>query len=138
MFHRIIFLLLIVSSLSCNFNRCADCFQSFSEHRLQELFNSNAARNSVNVHSNTRHSSHYKSENRMAVQVILEIFLTVCIVKYCFLSEVCRYDKNSASCYCFTSDVMYKRYKRLVYKYTHPDLLTRFCKVNLSNAKKLA
>ena len=40
MFHRIIFLLLIVSSLSCNFNRCADYFQSFSEHRLQELFNS--------------------------------------------------------------------------------------------------
>ena len=36
MFHRIIFLLLIVSSLSCNFNHCADCFQSFSEHRLQE------------------------------------------------------------------------------------------------------
>ena len=24
-------------------------------------------RNSVNVHSNTRHSSHYQSENRMAV-----------------------------------------------------------------------
>ena len=37
MFHRIIFLLLIVSSLSCNFNRCAVCFQSFSEHRLQEV-----------------------------------------------------------------------------------------------------
>ena len=34
--HRIIFLLLIVSSLSCNFNFCADCFQSFGEHRLQE------------------------------------------------------------------------------------------------------
>ena len=30
MFHRIIFLLLIVSSLYCNFNRCAVCFQSFS------------------------------------------------------------------------------------------------------------
>ena len=60
----------------------------------------------------------------------------ICIVKYCFLSEVCRYDKNSASYYCFTSDVMYKWYKRLVY--THPDLLTIFCKVNLSNAKKLA
>ena len=29
MFHQIIFLLLIVSSLSCNFNRCAVCFQSF-------------------------------------------------------------------------------------------------------------
>ena len=30
MSHRIIFLLLIVSSLYCNFNRCAVCFQSFS------------------------------------------------------------------------------------------------------------
>ena len=36
---------------------------------------------------------------------------------------------------CFTSDVMYKEYKRLVY--THPDLLARICKVNLSNAKKI-
>ena len=88
MFHRIIFLSLIVSSLSCNFNRCADCFQSFSEHRLQEYSKFRALinhwiknkqnkffimleRNSVNVHSNTRHSSHYKSENRM------EIILTV-------------------------------------------------------------
>ena len=43
------------------------------------------------------------------------------------------YDKNSASCYYFTSGVMYKKYKRLVY--TSPDLLARFCKVNLSNAK---
>ena len=41
------------------------------------------------------------------------------------------YDKNSASWYCFTSDVMYKKYKRL--GYTSPDLLARFCKVNLSN-----
>ena len=44
------------------------------------------------------------------------------------------YDKNSASKYCFTSDVMYKKYKRLVY--TPSDLLARICKVNLSNAKK--
>ena len=29
MFHRIVFLLLIVSILSCNFHRCAVCFQSF-------------------------------------------------------------------------------------------------------------
>ena len=29
MLNRIIFLLMIVSSLSCNFNRCAVCFQSF-------------------------------------------------------------------------------------------------------------
>ena len=35
------------------------------------------------------------------------------------------YDKNSASYYCFTSDVMYEWYKRLVY--THPNLLTGFC-----------
>ena len=36
MFHQIIFLLLIVGSLSCTFNRRAVCFQLFSEHRLQE------------------------------------------------------------------------------------------------------
>ena len=40
------------------------------------------------------------------------------------------YDKK----YCFTSDVMYKKYKKLVY--TPSDLLARICKVNLSNAKK--
>ena len=34
------------------------------------------------------------------------------------------------------SDVMYKKYKRLVY--TSPDLFARFCKVNLSNAKTSA
>ena len=33
--------------------------------------------NSINVHSNIRHSSHCKSENRLAVSVILETFLTV-------------------------------------------------------------
>ena len=38
--------------------------------------------------------------------------------------------------YCFTSDVMYKEYKRLVYR--SPDLLERFCKVNLSKAKNSA
>ena len=43
------------------------------------------------------------------------------------------YDKNSASYYCFASDVMYKKYEMLVY--THPELLARFCWVNLSNAK---
>ena len=31
------------------------------------------------------------------------------------------------------SDVMYKKYKRLIC--THPDLLARFSKVNLSNVK---
>ena len=40
------------------------------------------------------------------------------------------YDKK----YYFTSDVMHKKYKKLVY--TPSDLLARICKVNLSNAKK--
>ena len=43
------------------------------------------------------------------------------------------YYKNSASYYSFTSGVMYKKYEMLVY--THPELLARFCWVNLSNAK---
>ena len=34
------------------------------------------------------------------------------------------------------SPKMYKKYKRLLY--TSPDLLARFCKVNLSNAKNSA
>ena len=167
MFHRIIFLLLIVSRLSCDFNRCADYFQPFSEHRLQEYSKCCALnhfkiknkrnkffimleRNSVNVHSNSRHSSHYKSENWMAVQVILEIFfnglaksprvlpssLVQFVLQNCeiLLSVQDLYDSNSASQYCFTSDVMYKWNKKLVY--THPYLLGRFCKVNLSNAQK--
>ena len=47
------------------------------------------------------------------------------------------YDKNSASWYCFTSDVIsIKKYKRLVYM--PPDLLVRFCKANLSHAKKFS
>ena len=36
MFHRIIFILLFITSLSCNFSRCADCFQSVSEQRFPE------------------------------------------------------------------------------------------------------
>ena len=53
----------------------------------------------------------------------------ICIAKF-FCCEILHsspnevrglYDKNSASWYYFTSDVMYKKYKRLVY--TSPDLL---------------
>ena len=44
------------------------------------------------------------------------------------------YDKNSASCYCFTSDVMDKKYKRMLY--TSQTCWQDFVKyVNLSNAK---
>ena len=82
MFHWIIFLLLIASSLSWNFYRCAVCFQ---------LFMNIACRSTQNA---------------------------ACIKR--FLYSVL-YDKNSVSKYCFTSDVMYKKYKRLVY--TPPDLL---------------
>ena len=88
MFHRNKFLLLIISSLSCNFNRCADCFQSLSEQRFPEYSKCLALnhfkiknkhnkffimqeRNSVNVHSNTRHSQHCKTQNRLAVQYVV-------------------------------------------------------------------
>ena len=105
---------------------------------------------SVKVHSNTRPwlTARTRNENQLAVWVILDIFgtvslkahdwsswtLTECnlswkiVIPY-ILSEVCMINR-----YCFTSDVMYKKYKRLVY--TPSDLLARICKVNLSNAKK--
>ena len=50
----------------------------------------------------------------------------ICIAKLWSVRGL--YDKNSASCYCFSSDVMYTKYKRLVY--TSLDLLARFCKIN--------
>ena len=43
------------------------------------------------------------------------------------------YDKKQRLIVLCTSDVMYKKYKRLLY--TLLDLLARFCKVNLSKAK---
>ena len=57
-------------------------------------------------------------------------------VKYCILSEVCMintapHSTVSPQMWCITSI-----YKRLVY--TRPDLLARFGKVNLSNAKNSA
>ena len=94
-----------------------------------------------------------KSENRLAVWVILEIFWTVllkahaCFVRFWilewmqFVLKNCEilhfvwglYNKKSASYHCFTSGVMYKKYEMFVY--THPELLARFCWVNLSTAK---
>ena len=96
--------------------------------------------NSINVHSNTRHSWHCKSENRLALQVIWEIFLMVQLKDHaCFDCEILHsvrglYDKNSASQYCFTSDVMYKWHKRLVY--THPDFVFPFL-INLDDQEPL-
>ena len=49
MFRRIIFPLLIAGSLSCNFNRCAVCFQSFSEHRLQKYSKCRALNHEIKI-----------------------------------------------------------------------------------------
>ena len=64
--------------------------------------------------------------------IVLNIDWVQFVLKNCEILHSVRslYDKQ----YCFTSDVMYKKYKRLVY--TPSDLLARICKVNLSNAKK--
>ena len=66
--------------------------------------------------------------------IVLNIDWVQFVSKNCEILHSVRdlYDKQ----YCFTSDVMYKKYKRLVY--TPPDLLARFCKVNLSKAKNSA
>lgn len=97
-----------------------------------------------------------KSENRLATWVILEILFNgfgksprvlrsswifewiQFVLQNCEILYSVRglHPKNSASWYCFTSDVMHKKYKRLVY--TSPDLWARFCKANLSNAKNSA
>ena len=70
--------------------------------------------------------------------IVLNIEWVQFVLQNCEIlhSVWCLCDKNSASWYYFTSDVMYKKYERLVY--TSPDLLARFCKVNLSNAKNSA
>ena len=177
MCHRIIFLLLIViSSLSCNFNRCAVCFQSFMNITCRSTQNASRIKRFSRLHivikplnekkiniinsllcwgvtllMFTANLAVVKSENRLAVyKVILEMFwtfslkahdwsswiLTECnlswkIVKYCILSEVCMINSTvSAHMWCIKSK------NRLVY--TPLDLLSRFCKVNLSKAKDSA
>ena len=132
MFHRIIFLLLIVSSLSCNFNRCAVCFQSFMNIACRSTQNAARIKRFLRLHIVikplnkkiniinyllcwsvtllifTANLVLVKSENWLAISVILEISWTVSlkahnwlswistecncswnIVKNCILSEVC-------------------------------------------------
>ena len=103
-------------------------------------------RNSIKVHSNT--GPHWQLALEMRTGwaygwfwtvslkahdwsswTLTECNLSCKIVKYRILSEVCMINCT----HCFTSPVMYTKYKRLVY--TPPDLLARICKVNLSNAK---
>ena len=101
MFHWIIFLLLIVSSLSCNFNRCAVCFQSFMNIACRSTQNAARIKRFLRLHivikplnkkisiinsllcwrvtllMFTANLALVKCENRLAVLlVILEIFWT--------------------------------------------------------------
>ena len=66
--------------------------------------------------------------------ILNECNLSWKIVKYCILPVWGLYDKNSASYYCFASDVMYKKYEMLVY--TQPDLLAKFNLSKLVERKK--
>ena len=59
------------------------------------------------------------------------IVLSCKILKNRILSEVCKLTKKHRLIVLFTSDAMHKKYKWLAY--TSPDLLARFCKVNLTN-----
>ena len=64
------------------------------------------------------------------------IVLSCKIVKNRILPEVCKLTKKHRLIVLFTSDAMHKKYKWLAY--TSPDLLARFCKVNLTNTKNPA
>ena len=81
---------------------------------------------------------YFKHEHSVLSSIVLNIELVHFVLQSCEIlhSALGLYDKNSPSWYCFTSNVMFKWYKRLVYM--HPDLLARFFKVNLSKAKNSA
>ena len=50
MFHRIVFLLLIVSSLSCNFNRVVVCFRSFMNIACKSIQNAARIKRFLRLH----------------------------------------------------------------------------------------
>ena len=170
MFHRIIFLLLIVSSLSWNFNRCTVCFQSFMNIACRSTQNAVRIKRFLRLHIvikplnkkiNIINSLLFWSVTLLMFIQTLDTARTANLSKvrtgwpyrWFWKSTICRPEYwLSAICLenceilhsvrglyakqnCFVSDVMYKKYKRLVYRPS--DLLARFCKVNLSNAKKL-
>ena len=117
MFHRIIFLLLIVLMF------------------IQTLDTARTA-NLSKVRTGWQYRWFWKCFERFAKSprfVVLNFDWVQFVLKNCEILHSVRglYAKQN----CFVSDVMYKKYKRLVY--TPPDLLARFCKVNLSNTKKL-
>ena len=143
MFHRIIFLLLIVSSLSCNLpsrvlNACVIkplnkkkntinsllCWSVTLLMFIQTLYSLQLAGRYIGDFRNF-FSGFAKSPRVLRSSWILnECNLYFKTVKYCILSEVCMIKTAPHST------------KRLVY--TPPDLLARFCKANLSNGKNSA
>ena len=162
MFHRIIFLLLIVSSLSYNFNRLFSSFMNIAcrstqkcrayqtlykiTHLITEITKIIII-NSLLCWSLTllkfiqtldhTDSSHYRNENRLAVWVILEIFWTVSLKAHDWSSWIlteCNLSWKIVKYRILSEVCMIKKYETLVY--TPPDLLARICKVHLSNAKK--
>ena len=67
------------------------------------------------------------------LKLLNECNLSSKIVKNCILSQECKLNfllQKHRFLVFFTSDVMYTKYKRLLY--TPPDLLARFCEVNLA------
>ena len=69
----------------------------------------------------------------IVLKLLNECNLSCKIVKNCVLSEECKLNfilQKHRFLVLFTSDVMYKKYKSLLY--TPPDLLARFCEVNLA------
>ena len=170
MFHRIIFLLLIVhvSSLSCNFNRCAVCFQSFMNiayrstqiRTYQTLLRLHIVIKPINKKVNIINSllcwrvillmfiqtlDHRSQIWRLSKVrtgrpywtswILTEWNLSWKIVKYCILSEVCMINTAPHST---VSPHMWCIKSIKDWFCTPPNLLARFCKVNLSNAKKSA
>ena len=76
-------------------------------------------------------------EARASIVLIIEwVQFVLQILKNCiyFCSKKVRLLKKQCLIVLFTSDVMYKKYKRLAY--TSPDLLARFCKAKLVEHKK--
>ena len=84
-------------------------------------------RNSINVHCKFGACQKWELAGRIGDFGNLNIEWVQFVLKNCEILHFVwgLHDKNNASYYCFTSDVMYKKYEMLVY--TLPELLARFC-----------
>ena len=85
MFHQITFLLLIVSSLSCNFNRCAVCFQSFMNIACRSTQNAARIKRFLRLHivikplnKNNKHAVFFIMLKRNSINVHCKIALVKC------------------------------------------------------------